>query len=158
MPSRKKAKGQARKAAKAINEAVETMRQMGEVFRDLEQSQIQRLQNSNAQSSVLCMHGFDPFPNDDVCIKFIRAFIHEFYKCYIKSMCEVHMIERPASKALSKARDAKKDEYSEVWNTAAKMKHVISYFLHNGPMLILADAGEYARHSAILGRFFEEWL
>ena len=38
------------------------------------------------------------------------------------------------------------------------MKQVIQYFLHNGTMNILANTGEYSRHSTILARFFEQWL
>lgn len=75
MPSRKRAKGQARKAAKVKNVASEKARKDEALFRVLEQSQIQRLQNSNAQSSVPFMQGFDPFSDDHVCIKFIRAFV-----------------------------------------------------------------------------------
>ena len=81
MPSRKKAEGQARKAAKVKKEEalqVEKAREVEEVFRELEQTQIQRLQISNEQAT--CTHGFDPFPDDHVCSKFIRAFVREFYK------------------------------------------------------------------------------
>jgi hypothetical protein len=55
MPSRKKAKGQARKAAKVKREEAllsEKARKDEELFREFEQSQIQRLQINN-QSSVL---------------------------------------------------------------------------------------------------------
>ena len=164
MPSRKKAKGQARKAAKAKNEAAEKARTekelLEEIFRDLEQSQIQRLQNSN-QNSVPCMHGFDPFPEDDICIKFIRSFVREFYKCMRKYL---HLMDdkRGLIECLSTARDSTQDEYSEVWNSSAKMKQVVSYFLHNGTMHILEGddnrARHRARHSALFARFFEEWL
>ena len=79
MPSRKRAQGQAKKAAKAKNEAARKSKEVEESFLEMEQSQIQRLQGNNVRST--CMHGFDPFPDDDICIKFIRAFVHEFYKC-----------------------------------------------------------------------------
>ncbi len=168
MPSRKKAKGQARKAEKAAekakNEAAQRTKELEEFFRDLEQGQIQWLQNSNAQRqrsvlSCICMHGFDPFPNDDICIKFIRAFIHEYYKCYIKSVCGVIMVERPEIEALLKARDATKEEYSEVWNSAAKMKRVIKYFLYNGTMSISTGGDDIRdRDSVVIARFFEQWL
>ena len=123
MPSRKKAKGQARKAVKAKNEVAAKVRELEEVFRDFEQSQIQRLQNNNQNSvSTICMHGFDPFPDDHVCIKFIRAFVREFYKWFCKIYIDIagKNAERIGIGSLLGALDATKDEYSEVWNDAAK--------------------------------------
>ena len=38
------------------------------------------------------------------------------------------------------------------------MKQVVSYFLHNGTMLILDGGDDNYFNSAILARFFEEWL
>src|SRR6056300_1080592 len=72
MPSRKKAKGQARKAAKAKKEEkllAEKAKKVEEQFRGFEQSQVQRLQinNQNSVLPIYCMHGFDPFPDDHVC-------------------------------------------------------------------------------------------
>ncbi len=165
MPSRKKAKGKARKAAQAEkNEAAEKFRELEQKFRLLEQSQIQRLQISN-QSSTICMHGYeyDPFPNDDICsgalcIKFIRGFVREFYKSYRMNISNDEW--RGVLGALLEARDVT-TEYSEVWYDADKIKQVISYFLHNGTMHILEgkkDGSSYATHSALFARFFEQWL
>jgi hypothetical protein len=160
MPSRKKAKGQARKAAQAKNEEAERARQLEERYRRIEQSQIQRLQVRN-QYSVLplcsCLHGFDPFPHDDICIKFIRAFVYELYNC-MREQPHHSQVERVVIGCLLHAKESTKDEYSEVWNSADKMKQVVKYFLYNGTMHILADTDGYAHHSAMLGRFFEQWL
>ena len=153
MPSRKAAKVKK-------NEAAEKARKIEENFHALEQSQIQRLKNSN-QSSVLatCMHGFDPFPDDHICIKFIRAFVHQFYKWFRKIYEAGTNAERVVIQCLLHTSETTQDEYSEVWNDAAKVKQVISYFLHNGTMLILADEKDVnALHSALFARFFEEWL
>jgi hypothetical protein len=158
MPSRKKAKGQARKAAKVKKEEEWIAEKNEEVFRGLEQTQIQRLQGILPRSPTICMHGFDPFPNDHVCNKFIRTFVHEYYKGLHNTYKAGRKDEMAVIGCLLHAKDSTKDEYSEVWNDAAKMKQVISYFSYNGTMHILADADEYARHSAIFGRFFEEWL
>ncbi len=159
MPSRKKAKGQARKAAKVKNEAAEKARKEGEVFRLLEQYQIQRLQINN-QSSVLpiCIHGFDPFPNDHICIKFIRAFVHQFYKWFRKIYKARKQDERAVIEILLHARESTQVEYSDVWNSADKMKQVISYFLYNGTVLVLDRDEDNSLHSALFARFFEEWL
>ena len=158
MPSRKKAKGQARKAVKVKKEEAaiaEKVRKIEEIFHRLEQSQIQRLQIN--QSSVPCMHGFDPFPDDDICIKFIRAFVHEYFKCLRKIYEAGRKDERADIACLLEVKESTQDEYSDVWNSAAKMKQVISYFLYNGTMLILADKDDYF-NSAVIARFFEQWL
>jgi hypothetical protein len=100
MPSRKKAKGRARKAAKVKTEAAVKAMQYEESIRECEQAQIQRLQFRNQNSvPTICMHGFDPFPDDHVCIKFIRAFVHEFYKCYFDF---VYDVQKTTSRLLEK--------------------------------------------------------
>ncbi len=158
MPSRKKAKGQARKAAKVRNEAAEKAREIEERFLIAEQEQIQRLQVNNApRSPATCLHGFDPFPDDNVCSKFIRAFVHEFF-IWFRKIYTVGWQPEKIGIELMEARESTKGEYSEVWNSSAKMKQVIQYFLYNGAMLILAGTDGYARHSAMFARFFEQWL
>jgi hypothetical protein len=163
MPSRKKAKGQARKAAKVKNEAAEKAEKARKedllLFREFEQAQIQWLQINNAlMNSDTCLHGFNPFANDDICIKFIRAFVHEFYEWHYKICRARGEPERAIIVPLSAAWDSMKDEYSEVWNSADKLKQVISYFLHNGAMFILDEKIDWAHNSAVLARFFEQWL
>src|SRR6056300_31070 len=162
MPSRKKAKGQARKAAKVKTEAAEKAKEVEESFRALEQAQIQRLQISNQYSVLpllrICMHGFDPFPNDTVCNKFIRTFVHEYYKWLCKMYKAGRKVERAVIVCLLQIRESTKDEYFEVWNSSAKLKQVISYFLHSGTMLILDEKVTCARDCAVIARFFEQWL
>jgi hypothetical protein len=127
MPSRKKAKGQARKAAKVKKEEellADKARQLEEKFHRVEQSQIQRLQINNAQSPVptTCLHGFDPFPNNHICSKFIRAFVHEYYKCLHNIYTDGCEDERAVIACLLEARESTQNEYSDVWNSADKMK------------------------------------
>ena len=160
MSSRKKAKGQARKAAKVKKEVellAEQARKVEEQFRGLELAQIQRLQGI-IPSPAHCMHGFDPFSDDHICSKFIHAFVHEFYIWFRNLYIDGLEDERVIIDCLLKARESTKDEYSEVWDSSAKMKQVVSYFLHNGAMLILAGTAGYARHSAMFARFYEQWL
>src|SRR5210317_656932 len=154
-----------RKAAKVKNKAAEKARQFEEYARICVQEQIQRLQIRNQNSvPTICMHGFVPFPDDHVCIKFIRTFVHVFYKCYFTDFVyDVHtttsqLLARGLMISLSTARDSTQDEYSEVWNDATKMKQVISYFLYNGTMLTLDGDDIYANHSALFARFYEQWL
>ena len=161
MPSRKRAQGQSKKAAKAKNEAARKAREAEESFREVEQSQIQRLQKNKARSSM-CLHGFDPFPDDDICIKFIRAFLHEFYTCCCEKYKDESQAERAIIECLLEAREVTKDEYSEIWNSDAKMKQVISYFLYNGTMHILDGEDSCATNSvlnsALIARFYDQWL
>ena len=160
--SRKKAKGKARKAAQAEkNEAAEKAMEVAKSFRLLEQSQILRLRINNLSSMMpTCLHGFDPFrfPDDEICIKFIRSFVREFYKCIFAEQY-ISKGQWGLVAALLEARDAT-NEYS-VWYDADRIKQVISYFLHNGTMHILGgkeDGSSYATHSALFARFFEQWL
>ena len=161
MPSRKKAKGQARKAAKVKKEEellAEKVKKDEEFVREFVRVQIQRLQVNNQRSvPTICMHGFDPFPNNHVCSKFIRAFSREYYKCLHNIYTDGLEDERVFIECLLKARESTQDEYSEVWNSADKIKQVISYFLYNGTMLIL-DGDDNYFDSAMFARFFEQWL
>ncbi len=163
MPSRKKAKGQARKAAKVKKEEEELLaekaREEEELYRELEQSQIQRLQISDQKSVLpLCLHGFNPFSNDDICIKFIRSFVHKFYELLCKLYNAGMKVEIMVTVCLLQTGKSTQDEYSEVWNSSAKIKQVIKYFLYSGTMDILDENNHPARHSAILARFFEQRL
>jgi hypothetical protein len=168
MPSRKKAKGQARRASKVkkkeelLAELLEEKeRQLQERFRVSEQAQIERLQVNNASRSPdTCMHGFVPFPDDHICSKFIRAFVHEFFKTWFS---KIHTAGKKVSgsigiECLLETRESTQNECSEVWSDTAKMKQVIKYFLHNGTMNILDEKDGNARNSALFTRFFEEWL
>jgi hypothetical protein len=155
--SRKKAKGKARKAAQAQAEKEKAR----ESIRLLQQSQIQRLQISNQSSTpTTCRHGYeyDPFrfPDDEICIEFIRSFVREFYKCMLTQR-RMSKGEWGVIEAILEARDVT-SEYNDVWYNADKINWVISYFLHNGVVLVLEDKGGYARHSALFARFFEQWL
>ena len=167
MPSRKKAKGQARKAAKVLakvkNEAAERERERKAEVEATIRTQIQRLQINNAQSSVptTCMHGFDPFPNDHVCIKFVCAFLSDFYTCfflYDVQKTTSHLLGQGLMISLTAAMCSTQAEYSEVWNDADKINQVISYFLYNGTMHILDGEDIHANHSALFARFYEQWL
>ena len=161
MPSRKKAKGKARKAAQAEKNEAEKAKELERSIRLLARPQIQRLQISNQRSTpTACNHGYeyDPsrFPDDEICIEFIRSFVREFYKCMLTepyiSRGEWGVIE-----ALLEARDVT-NKYNDVWYNVDKIEWVISYFLHNGAVLVLDGDEENARHSALIARFFEQWL
>ena len=115
------------------------------------------LVNNALRNPAACLHGFDPFPNDDICSKFIFAFVHEYYKCLHNTYKAGRKDEMAVIVCLLQMRESTQDEYSEVWNSADKIKQVISYFLHNGTMSVL-DLDESARHSAVFARFFEQWL
>jgi hypothetical protein len=60
----------------------------------------------------------------------VHKYYKRFYKCYKDGMVDHNAVIG----ALLKAWESTKDEYAEVWNEAAKMKQVISYFLYNGTM------------------------
>lgn len=84
----------------------------------------------------------------------MREFYKHFYKCHKDDSADQDAVIG----ALLKARESTKDEYSDVWNEAAKMKQVISYFLYNGTMHILDENITSARTSAFIARFYDQWL
>ena len=148
MPSRKKAKGKARKAAKEAKEAeAEGSRAVVEAAANQRQEEtletrMQRLMISNATTKE-CWHGLVPSSDDvKICEDFINAYIAAFF-----SVEQVGL-------AFITAYRATKVEYADVYDS--KMDTVISIFLSNGTQRILnGDCGPAQLYAAIAG-FFED--
>ena len=153
MPSRKKAKGKARRAAKqeqAKEEAVEEKSQAVVAAgnrlqeRPLE-AQMQRLQiNSTA---INCLHGLDSLSPDDaqICEDFINAFI------IVYNAGGDEVVE-----SLNGAYKATAEKYPNVY--PSKLDSVVSILLNNGTQCILEGDNHYAPYFAMFARFFEEYL
>ena len=149
MPSRKKAKGKARKAAKeakeaeakeeseAVAEVAAGQRQEGSVEAQMQQLQI------NAASPKTCMHGPPP-GEENICEDFIKAFIASLY-----SVDKV-------GKGFVTAYNATKDEYADVYSS--KLDTVISILLASGTLYILGGDNRQAQLHAMLASHFEEYM
>mmetsp|Transcript_2384 Transcript_2384/g.3582 ORF Transcript_2384/g.3582 Transcript_2384/m.3582 type:complete len:270 (+) Transcript_2384:90-899(+) len=155
MVSRKKAKGKARKAAakakkeeekEAHNDSSAAAAQQREQEGALEaQFQMQRLLIDSLPSP--CKHGFDPFPEGDVCSRFVRLYLETLF-AGIGSKIE----------AILEAVDAVDKKYPEVIYDSSKMKHILSYFLLGGTDHILNGHYGAARITAAVIIMFDEFI
>ncbi len=156
MPSRKKAKGKARKAAKEAKakarakegqdqEAVATTANQ---LHDPLEARIQRLQIIHA-SSMNCDHGLDSLSYDveKICLDFIHAFIDVFI-----SKDSVSVVDKFIT-----AIQVTGEEFDEVYSS--KLETVVSIILCSGTRCVLDGQdhyNDYARFYASLACHFEE--
>ena len=149
MPSRKKAKGKARKAAKdekaeeEESRAVEVAAGQRQVQDESLEAQLQRL-GINAK---LCMHGCPRHslsPDEEkICQEFIDAFTAAF------------LSQNDVGGSLTTAYNATKDEYPDVYSS--KLDTVNSILLANGTQLILGRGNHNkAKLYASLASYFED--
>ena len=152
MPSRKKAKGKARKAAKEAEAAKAEEESQAVILanqvqkRSLE-AQIERL-IINAVSPKLCRHGC-PSPSlspDDL----------KMFKDFINAYIDVFRTTNKVAEGCVTAYEATEDEYAEVY--ASKLDTVISLLLARGTHCILDGDNSQARTYAFLASHFEEIL
>ena len=153
MPSRKKAKGKARKAAKAReaeakakeeeSRAVEVA--AGQRQEESLEAQIQRLMVS-ASSPELCRHGYPSLSagEEKVCEDFIQAFMSAFNT------------QEDVGQGLVTACDATEVKYTDVYSL--KLDTVVSMLLAGGAQRILNGNNDIARLYACLASYFEEFV
>ena len=155
MPSRKKAKGKARKAAKEAKEAeaekaTEESRALVEAAVNQRQERdesfemhLQRLTMMiNTETPKLCRHGTVPLSTGDqkICLEFINAFTAVF-----DSVDGV-------MQALITAKHATKEVYPDVYDS--KLDTVISVFLSYGTQCILDEDNSEAKLYASFACYF----
>ena len=155
MPSRKKAKGKARMAAKQAKAKEEESRAVAAVNQRQEESveaQMQQLMVS--VTSELCMHGLVPSslsPRDHkVCEDFIDTFIDVFNS----AQDDAGFID--LGQAFLVAYNATKNEHADVYDS--KMDTVVSMLLCSGTQLILDGDNRDAELYAMLAFYFEDYL
>ena len=138
-PSRKKKAGKARKAAKAAERKGKEEEIQAEATVGNEQAslttQMQRLQ---IEDLLQCGHGCAAIfaeesrlsPDERLCLDFSNEFVSIYNDC----------IDRKFSlmDSLYLARDATLEKYATVWEDAAKMKWIVSFYV--------ADATQYILH------------
>jgi len=138
MPSRKKAQGKARKAAKADVEAEATRK------KEALDAQLQRLQLKDEAS---CMHGYEP---DNVAAEFVKHFLH--------IVGQVPLQGNP----LGTAMEASKTKYPQVLYNAdynsSKLGMIKSLFLAVGTNCILSGDIDHARQCAGCANYFKMFI
>ena len=145
MPSRKKAKGKARKAAKEAKAKEEESRAVIAANQQQEgslEAQLQRLIISQQ-----CKHGCPSFSADEekICLEFIIAFNTAFYS------------QDNMGGAFKTAYNATNEKYADVYDS--KLEAVISIFLSRGTQCIL-DGDNYrkAQLYASFACYFEHMM
>eukprot|EP00984_Skeletonema_dohrnii_P033953 scaffold32269_cov50-Skeletonema_dohrnii-CCMP3373.AAC.1 len=128
--SRKKAKGKARKAAKAQQQqqaAAAASSQRGALHSQLQPQQHLggggNASTTNNTRTKKCQHGFgtEAFSGWRICDSFMGPFMDAF-----------NASGRHDDQDLRAAMDATYEKFTEVWKDAAKLKWVISCFVANG--------------------------
>eukprot|EP00984_Skeletonema_dohrnii_P001318 scaffold402_cov70-Skeletonema_dohrnii-CCMP3373.AAC.2 len=157
MVSRKKAKGKARKAAKAMKEeekeahndssaaAAQQREQEGALEAHL-QLQMQRLIIDIDSLPSPCKHGFVPFLEGHTCDLFLKLYL----SAYSNSSEDADSI--------LVAMAAVEEKYPEVLHDSSKMKAILSYFLAEGTDFILNGNDDAARITATKIVMFEECI
>jgi hypothetical protein len=169
MPSRKKAKGRARRAAKEAKAAAE---EEEEADADEEQAalalvanqdgsleaQMQRLSIGDLlrESDVVqkCRHGFQLESHEErLCFDFVSAFFAGYYAC-----CDAG--DKNIGSCFGAGIDATKAEgkFADVWKDVAMMEDVVSYLLASGAQNILDGNDGAFRFEAALACFFEQYV
>ena len=154
MPSRKKAKGKARKAAKEAKAKEEESRAVGEVGACQRRVEEERLMLS-AASPTLCRHGYPPLSLDNykICREFIDAFVTSF------------LSQDVAGDGFRTATTATIDKYAVVYSS--KLDTVVSMLLArgthrmllaNGTHSILEENKRIAQLYASLAAYFEDYM
>ena len=145
MPSRKKAKGKARKAAKEAKAARGKEEGSRAVVANQRQEGLQRL-GINVASSKLCSHGYPCLSagEEKLCLEFINAFIAVFNS------------QDNMGEGFVSAEEATKEQFAEVY--ASKLDTIISIILYNGTQCILDGDNRTARLNAMLAFYFENYM
>ena len=151
MPSRKKAKGKARKAAKEAKAkeeesqaAVEMAANQGQ--EELIEAQLQRL-IIDAVSPKRCRHGC-PSPS-------LSADEKKMFKDFINAYIDVFFsTNKDVGQGLATAYEATKDEYPDVYDS--KLETVVSLLLARGTQCILDGENSQACTYAFLASHFED--
>ena len=147
MPSRKKAKGKARKAAKEAKAKEEESPAAGEAANQRREgsleAQLQRLVISDVAPQK-CEHGLVHLPagEEKVCLEYINV--------YLAAVTS----HENAAEGLFKAGCATKDKYAFVYDS--KLDTVISMLLASGAQSILDKRNDIAQRYAVLAGCFED--
>ena len=148
MPSRKKAKGKARRAAKAAAKEESQAVTANQRQESSLEAQMQRLVINNA-TPLKCRHGFVHLSPGEK--KIFEDFINAFIAVFISSQVDLW-------DAFITAYEATKVEYADMYSS--KLDAIISMFLASGTEYILDVEGDndIARLYAMLACHFEELI
>ena len=178
MPSKKKARGKARRAAKsrkakedggAVNGITSEMQRLQisnnktskdkdedallEAAINLATAEREKLEaagtNDEKDISKECYHGFVPWPRGHVCEAFLESFIVEFNAC-CRSSPSIYEL-------FGYIYEATKTKYTEVWNDSDMVQWSASRLVMHVANLILEGNYSIAARFSMCSSFFEQW-
>jgi len=149
---RKRNQGKARKAAKAKAEeaAEESNNQRTNGRQQSLATQTQQLHVGPASphdTTIKCLHGFDPLSEKDICFQYANAF-REAYNYKNRQDCDANL----SSCLIAAHKATTLDRFADVWNDSAKMEIVISYYLSEGAQYVLEGNFGDARTCTVFAR------
>ena len=142
MPSRKKAKGKARKAAKEARAKEEESRAVAGAASQRQGESVEAMM----QRLTICSHGCPSVTADEE--KIVEDFMNAFLDAF--------RLEDKVGPALVTAHDATVDEYANVY--ASKLDTVISILLCHGAQYILDGDNKTAQLHAYIVTYFEDFM
>ncbi len=146
MPSRKKAKGKTRKAAKEAAKAKESQAAV-EVEASADQRQVGSLETQLQRLGIKqCLHGSFLLNVEE---KILQEFIYAFIAAGALTTSAL------LADTFDAAYQATKDEYSDVYDS--EMDAVISTLLSKGTDFVLDGDSDAAHFHAVLACCFDEW-
>jgi hypothetical protein len=151
MPSSKKARARARKAAKEAKAAVEEEDEEYETLANYDgslEAQMQQLTIDNLlrDNAALCRHGLELEPHE---MRRYKEFVGVFIECYHDKS---KLFYNNGSKSLLLAVEATKEKF-DIWNDATKLKNIVSYCVALGTQLLLHGGDEAASGLMVYARF-----
>lgn len=160
MPSRKKAQGKARQAAKAEKKAAEEGKKQSTVGNEQQalDAQIQRLrlqdlfaEHDDDTTDDDCYHGYSVLPEGDVA--------HQFVKSFMGHYCDAVNVDGKIGPTKFKAALDATDETLgfHALQDEAKVDWILSFLYGIGTQLILDDNEDHACVHAEVASFFELW-
>ena len=161
MPSRKKAKGRARRAAKEAKAAAEEQEEADEEQAALVanqggslEAQMQRLTIDDllrvreSDAAIQCRHGLELQRGEqELCIAFLETF-------RVGCMDERTNGEGPLFAGML----ATKEKFESVWNDLAQLRQIVQFCVSNGTQCILDEAEDDARRMSVCAYFIEQCI
>ncbi len=155
MPSRKKAKGKARKAAKEAKAKEGESRTVAEAAVNQRQVQEEKLEERmerviiNDPFPTMCRHGCPPLSAGDQNI--FKDFINEFMIIGAETLSLVNLAE-----AIVTVTKTTAEKFAEVY--ASKLDTLISMVLASGTQRVLDGNNKIAQLFACIAGYLEEWI
>ena len=182
MPSKKKARGKARRAAKsrkvqedgAVNGIDSKMQRLQitnsenssiddddedallEAAINLAAVEKEELEAAAAKNSEVCKHGFVPFPRHHECVAFFKSFCDEYDACCEESISRCRSNPN-VYELFDYVYEATKAIHADVWTDPDMMQRVASHFIIHGTNEILEGNYLQAGIRAMCSNFFEQW-